>query len=150
MSCQEFQKDLSALLDCERTAVDKERLEEHLKSCKECAFLWRRMNEAQEHVRRISSGLVDEKALTQRVKSRIASRAEAYAPRRGLEAWGRVPVFALIVLIALGMGNYAGRSLMEVLFPVNEEPVAEALLLENGGSFGEIFIDLTSATPEER
>ncbi len=150
MSCQKYQKELSALIDGERRGKDKERLEAHLKSCEECARMWRQMSFATDSVRRAAAHIVDEKVLTNRIKARIASTA---APGRGessLVAWKRSPVFALLVLIALGMGNVAGRSLVDVLLPTVDDPIIEAQILENGSSFGDVFMDLTGPTSGER
>jgi anti-sigma factor RsiW len=150
MSCQKYQKDLSALLDRELRGRDKERLEAHLTSCEECARMWRQMSLANERVRNVGAYAVDERALTNRIKARLASRAGARRGEQSLVAWRQVPVFALLVLIALGMGNFAGRSLVDVLFPTADEPITEAQLLENGSSFGDVFMDLTSASSGER
>lgn len=150
MNCQNVQKKLSALLDGEETGLEKERLEEHLKSCEECSQAWRQMRIVTQRVTHMKGYPVDEKELTDKIKRRIATRSGNNVHELGLGLWARVPVFALLLLIALGMGNYAGRSLIEVFLPPTEDPLTETLLLENGSSFGDVFLELTSTTSGER
>lgn len=151
MSCQKYQKELSALLDGELRGSDKERLEAHLKSCEQCARMRRRMSIATDRVKHAGAYAVDEKALTTRIKARIASHAASpSAGERSVVVWRRVPVFALLALIAIGMGNFAGRSLVDVLFPTADDPLVEAQILENGSSFGDVFMDLTAGSSGQR
>lgn len=150
MSCQKYQKDLSELLDGQLTGMEKRRLEEHLKSCQECAQMLHQLTVVTERVKDLRAYMVDEKRLAAKIKAHIASRALARTEERPLGVWRRVPVFALLVLIAIGMGNFAGRSIVEVLLPTGQEFVTEASLIENGASLGDVFIDLTGTGSGDR
>ncbi len=150
MSCKRYHKKLSALLDGQLNGLEKDRLEEHLKSCVECAETLRQYAITTERVKQMGLHMLDERALATRIKDRIAARHGASRDERGLSAWRRVPVFALLILIAVGVGNVAGRSIVEAFFPVSEESFGEALLVQNGASLTDAFMDLISMSSDER
>jgi hypothetical protein len=62
------------------------------------------------------------------------------APRPS--AWRPVPLFALIVLLAIGVGNLAGRSMTEILVGDQSEAKLEYLLTDAGQSFSDIVLDI--------
>jgi len=80
--------------------------------------------------------------LAARVKVRLA---EQNAPRREKRfplAWAQVPLFAMIVLLAIGAGNLAGRSMTEILLGEQSEAKLEYLLTDAGQSFSDIVLDM--------
>ncbi len=150
MNCSQFQKDLSALLDGELDGRKKEALQGHLLECPECSMAFSRMRSITDEIRYLSLQTMAGEFLADKVKHRIAEKASRGTMGQGLRVWGRVPLFAALVLIALGMGNFAGRSVSEVLFPETHESLNETMLLDNGESFGDIFLDLTQSDSSER
>jgi hypothetical protein len=53
-----------------------------------------------------------------------------------------VPLLALIVLLAIGVGNLAGRSMTEILVGDQSEAKLEYLLTDAGQSFSDIVLDI--------
>jgi hypothetical protein len=80
--------------------------------------------------------------LASRVKARFAD--ESGPPRERLipSAWRPVPLLALIVLLAIGVGNLAGRSMTEILVGDQSEAKLEYLLTDAGQSFSDIVLDI--------
>jgi len=150
MNCSQFQRDLSALLDGELPGCNKETLEFHLRECPACSRDWERMRSVTEQVRHLGFRSMPDDALAEKVKQRIAEKASPGTMVQGLRVWGRVPLFAALVLIALGMGEFAGRSVIEAVFPTTHGSYYEGALLENGTSFGDIFLELTQSDHPER
>jgi anti-sigma factor RsiW len=150
MNCSQFQQDLSALLDGELDGPKKEALEGHLLGCPECSMALAQMRTVMDQVRYLSWQTMAGEFLANKVKQRIAEKTSRGTMGQGLRVWGRVPVFAALILIALGMGNFAGRSVSEVLFPATPESLNETMLLDNGESFGDIFLELTQSDRSER
>lgn len=149
MNCSQFQRDLSALLDGEQPGCNKEILEAHLRECPACSREWERMRSVTEQVRHLGLHAMPDGSLAETVKQRIAEKASPTISQ-GLRVWSRVPLFAALVLIALGMGDLAGRSVIEAVFPAAQEPYHEGVFLENGESFGDIFLELTQGGRPER
>jgi anti-sigma factor RsiW len=150
MNCSRFQQDLSALLDGELDGPRKEALKGHLLECPECSLALSQMRTVTDQVRYLSRQTMAGELLADKVKQRIDERTARRTMAQGLRVWGRVPLFAALVLIALGMGNFAGRSVSQVLFPTTHESLNETMLLENGESFGDIFLELTQSNHSER
>jgi len=80
--------------------------------------------------------------LASRVKARFAQESGQPTGRLFPSAWRQVPLFALIVLLAIGVGNLAGRSMTEILVGDQSEAKLEYLLTDAGQSFSDIVLDI--------
>ena len=76
------------------------------------------------------------------MKARLAEQNAPRRERRFPLAWVQVPVFAMIVLLAIGLGNLAGRSMTEILVGDQSEVKLEYLFTDAGQSFSDIVLDI--------
>ena len=53
-----------------------------------------------------------------------------------------MPLFAIILLLAIGLGNLAGRSMTEILAGDQSEAKLDYLLADAGQSFSDIVLDI--------
>ena len=143
MSCLTYQKMISQLIDGELSAPSSEQLQIHLEGCSECRDLYKRMLSVNSYVKAVELSLPSS-ALAERVKERIAVVRTRREDTRRLPAWGRVPALALIVLVALGLGNLAGRSLGEILTSGRPEKGIELLVTDNGQAFSDVILDISA------
>lgn len=139
MSCFTYQKMISRLIDGELSAPSSEQLRQHLEGCSECQDLYKRMLSLNDYLKAVESSLPSS-ALAERVKERIASVRTGREETRRLPAWGSVPAIALVVLVALGLGNLAGRSLSEILTAGRLERGIELLVTDNGQAFSDVIL----------
>ncbi len=141
MDCDDYQKHVSMLIDGELEEHSSRALERHLAACARCRNAYDRMaglNRALNNVALYKPPSL----LTSRVKARFA---EKNARRRGMPfpfAWNQAPLFAMIVLLAIGLGNLAGRSITEILVGDQSETKLEYLLTDAGQSFSDIVLDI--------
>lgn len=139
MSCFTYQKMISQLIDGELSAPSSEQLRIHLEGCSECQDLYMRMLSLNDYVKAVESSLPSS-ALAERVKERIASVRTGREETWRLPAWSSVPAIALVVLVALGLGNLAGRSLGEILTAGRPERGIELLVTDNGQAFSDVIL----------
>jgi predicted anti-sigma-YlaC factor YlaD len=141
MDCNDYQKHMSLLIDGELGQHSLQALETHLAGCSGCRNAYGRMEA-------LNSALKDvdlyrpPSMLASRVKARFDE--ESGPPRARLipSAWRPVPLLALIVLLAIGVGNLAGRSMTEILVGDQSEAKLEYLLTDAGQSFSDIVLDI--------
>jgi predicted anti-sigma-YlaC factor YlaD len=144
MDCLDFQKQVSLLIDGVLSGTDKKTLDRHLENCPECSNVYQLMATLNEQVRSLKAPAT-KTALAQKIKTRIASRKNLRSSDPGfLPHWARAPLFATIILLALGLGNFAGRSLFEVFIMYQPENVVDLLVQENRQSFGEVVMNIGS------
>ena len=114
MNCSEFHKQISLLLDGELKGSSKESLRLHLEECLDCRKIHEQMVALTDNVKAIR-GPLEAFSMARRVKERVASERDRREEKKFLPAWGRVPLMAMILLLAIGLGNLAGRSVTELL-----------------------------------
>jgi anti-sigma factor (TIGR02949 family) len=141
MDCDDYQKHMSMLIDGELGQHSLQALETHLAACSGCRNAYGRMAA-------LNSALKDvnlyrpPSMLASRVKARFAEESGSPSARLIPSAWRPVPLFALIVLLAIGVGNLAGRSMTEILVGDQSEAKLEYLLTDAGQSFSDIVLDI--------
>jgi predicted anti-sigma-YlaC factor YlaD len=140
MDCNNYLKYMSRLIDGELGQPALRALETHLAACSECRNAYERMAVLNSVLRNVDL-YGPPSSLASRVKARLA---EENAPRGRLlpHAWRQLPLFALIVLLAIGVGNLAGRSMTEILVGDQSEAKLEYLLTDAGQSFSDIVLDI--------
>src|SRR4030042_6804782 len=109
MKCSEFHRQISLLIDGELRGPAAEALQLHLKQCPECRGFHQRMVAIADEVKAIL-GPVPSLSLADRARDRVAVERSRGWAKQFFPAWSQVPLVALVVLLAIGLGNLAGRS----------------------------------------
>ncbi len=142
MDCRQRENQISMLLDGELQPSESEELVRHMATCKSCRMVYDGMlalnldlNASVEHVVMPSN-------LPTRIKERIsAARNEEFD--RGLAIiWRRAPIMAMIALLAIGLGNLAGRSVSNILFSDRQNTIVQAMIPDTGESLGDLLMDV--------
>lgn len=141
MKCGTYQKEISLLVDGLLDEPTLGALTAHLDACPECRRVHEGMLACNEMLRSVSAPVPDE-GLSVRVKERIASYRQSREGGRPMPLWGSVPLAALLVLLALGVGSLAGRSLTGLISPARPEATLEFLVADNGSSFADVMLDM--------
>ncbi len=141
MDCSECEKLISKLIDGELRETSSEGLKSHLSACSVCRNSYERMAELNRSLTAV--GLYKPpSALAARVKARLADAGAQSSRRYFSPAWSQVPLFAMILLLAIGLGNLAGRSMTEILVGDQSETKLDYLLADAGQSFSDIVLDI--------
>jgi predicted anti-sigma-YlaC factor YlaD len=141
MDCNDYQKHMSLLIDGELGQRSLQALETHLAACPGCRNAYERMAALNSVLKGVDL-YRPPSMLASRVKAGFAAES---GPRRAHlipSVWRPVPLFALIVLLAIGLGNLAGRSMTEILVGDQSEVKLEYLLTDAGQSFSDIVLDI--------
>lgn len=141
MKCEEIQKQLSVMVDRESPPESSEKLLAHLQTCHECSAFY---ENAQQMNRIMNSAqmVLPNSALANVVKERIARKREGASPRKLVSFWKSAPVYAMVILLAVGMGNMAGNSLTKAIMNSGEENSLE-LIIPNGTEYlSDIFTEI--------
>jgi anti-sigma factor RsiW len=143
MKCLDFQKQISALIDGELPETFRAGLERHLHECSICSNEYHRMLSSNSQLRSLAAHSIDP-MIADKVKARIAdAKNRDYRP---FPLWGRIPAFATVIILAIGLGNFAGTSLFEILNAGQGENLVELLVQDNAQSFGDLVMEIG---PEE-
>jgi predicted anti-sigma-YlaC factor YlaD len=141
MDCSDYQKHMSMLIDGELGQHSLQALESHLAACSGCRNAYERMTALNRTLKDVDL-YRPPSMLASRVKARFAQESGQPTGRLFPSAWRQVPLFALIVLLAIGVGNLAGRSMTEILVGDQSEAKLEYLLTDAGQSFSDIVLDI--------
>lgn len=139
MSCDSYEIMISRQVDGELEPQSWEMLKRHLDGCVGCSELYERVTALDRRVRVVTHRDVDP-ALSARVKERVAA---IRAGRRGgwlVPAWRQVAIFATLTLVAVGIGNLAGRSLTEVVLDHRPPDRGIELLVPENPSFSDAML----------
>lgn len=138
MECGKYKEQISLMIDGELSVSASEALKAHVVGCPDCRRFHERLNALRVTLSR-TAFVQPRPALAQRVKEGLARRKDHRLARDPV-LWRRVPVMAMIVLLALGLGNLAGRSIsdlfvssqpqspLELMAPDSESSLSDALL----------------------
>jgi anti-sigma factor RsiW len=143
MNCSEFQQQISSLIDGELKGPVRSVLQLHLERCPDCRKIHERMIAVTDNVKAIR-GPLEAFSLAQRVKERVASEKARREDKEFFPAWGKVTVMAMAVLLAVGLGNLAGRSVSEMLNANRSEAMLDYVVPYQSGSLAEIVMDIGS------
>jgi len=141
MDCSDYQKHVSTLIDGELGQHSLQALETHLAACSGCRTAYERMAVLNRALKDVDL-YRPPSMLASRVKARLVEENAPRRERRFPLAWAQVPVFAMIVLLAIGLGNLAGRSMTEILVGDQSEAKLEYLLTDAGQSFSDIVFNI--------
>lgn len=145
MECKKYHRDISALVDGELTPDASAALMKHLSECTECDAAFRAMTELNNQLKAMSPRM--DPALGLRVQRRIANVSGEADRMPLMPVWGRVPLMALVVLLAVGLGNLAGTSISDILAGERHETVLELVAQDSPRSLADVVMDLTPEEP---
>ncbi|MEJ2716054.1 MAG: zf-HC2 domain-containing protein [Deltaproteobacteria bacterium] len=141
MDCRDCQQRISMLVDGELSEVSTQEVTRHIAACPDCRRVYERMSHVND-VMRSFADLAPSSALAERVKARIADERKRGDETAFLPVWGRVSLAAMLILLAVGVGNLAGRSMNEMLTADHSEHVLELIAPSQGQSFSDALITL--------
>lgn len=140
MECGNFKEQISLMIDGELSASSSEALSAHMAGCPDCRTFYERLT-AVDNAVKAAMPAIHGPLLAQRVKEKLAGR-KVRRLQTDFTAWRRVPVMAMIVLVALGLGNLAGRSISELFSNGQSAAVIEAVSSDSGNSFSDVLLEL--------
>jgi anti-sigma factor RsiW len=137
MNCEDFKERLSALLDGELASNDA--LTAHEASCPDCRTFHEQLillNDTLEHLPHPNPS----PDLAARVKDRL-TRGDS---RQRELVWRKLPVFAVVVLLAIGLGNLAGRSISELYMQNPHASALDLIVPDQGNSLSDVLVEFGS------
>jgi predicted anti-sigma-YlaC factor YlaD len=146
MDCRKREKQISMLLDGELEFSASDELLAHIAACKTCRSLHERiiaLNADMEALAQVSTIPSD---LATKVKERISVVKSREYDRHLTLVWRQVPIVVMTVLLAIGVGNLAGRSVSRMLSPERLDSAMEVIMPDAGESLGDL---LMGVVPEE-
>jgi predicted anti-sigma-YlaC factor YlaD len=141
MGCGDYQKIIGRLVDGELHAGGTTTVRDHLAVCGECRAFLERMTLLDRGLKSMPR-LEPRMSLARMVKARVAeerrgSQTSIFVPR-----WIQVPVAVALIMVAVGLGNLAGRSLTQIFEGPPPDASLELLVSSPGMSFGEALTEI--------
>jgi predicted anti-sigma-YlaC factor YlaD len=146
MDCRKREKQISMLLDGELEPSASDELLAHIAACKICRSVHERIIALNTDMKAIALTSAMPRDLATRVKERILTGERREYDRHLTLLWRRVPIVVMTVLLAIGAGNLAGRSVSRMLLPESTDSAMEVLTPDTGESLGDL---LMGVVPEE-
>lgn len=141
MDCRDCQQKISVLVDGELGEDFTEEVTRHMAVCPDCRRVYERMSHVNE-VMRTFADLAPSPSLAERVKARVTDQRRRREENAFLPVWGKVSLMAMIILLAVGLGNLAGRSMNEMMVADRSEEFLEWVAPSEGQSFSDALINL--------
>jgi anti-sigma factor RsiW len=138
MACGKYKEQISSMLDGELNASLSVALSAHMGLCEDCRGFHEHLSSLDDALRNASPDHVP--ALAARVKDRLSRRKNHR--QRDFSMWRRVPAMAMIVLLALGLGNMMGRSISDLFTNGRTVASLEFIAPDSENSFSEVLLDL--------
>jgi anti-sigma factor RsiW len=129
------------LVDGESTGPERVEVEKHIAVCERCKRTYERLTTLDERLRRLP-------ATPPRTDLAAAVKTQVFGEKTGawegtpLALWRNVPALIMILLLAVGLGNMAGRSMVELLQSRGAETVMEIIGPEPDGSLADAVLDI--------
>ncbi len=142
MNCREREKQISMLLDGELKPDASEELVEHLAMCERCRIVRDRVLALNADLKAGVNSVAMPSVLPIRVKERISAARNREFDKGLAIIWRQVPIMAMIVLLAIGLGNLAGRSISNILLPDRHNTIVQAIMPDAGESLGDLLVDV--------
>jgi hypothetical protein len=147
MDCRKCLELIPMLLTERLEESDSSDVRRHISLCSECGKAYDRMAVFLAGLRSMKE-INATPWLAQRIKSEIA--AERYpASRILLSKWVQAPVMALVILLAVGVGNLTGARLSEILVATGSEQTPAFVLDDQASSIDDLImkIDTNESIP---
>lgn len=143
MKCEDFQIQISKLLDDEFHGKSSGELFGHLRSCPECSMFYERTKQIDKDLKAVSLALPDS-ALAKRIQEKIKQKTGRTQKTQSVPVfWRRIPVYALVALLAVGVGNVAGKTLTQALLNQNSETTLDLMIPDGNVYISDIFSDIS-------
>jgi anti-sigma factor RsiW len=146
MDCRKRENQISMLLDGELESAASDELLAHIAACKTCRSLHERMIVLNADMEALAEVLTIPSDLATKVKERISVVKSREYDHRLTLVWRQVPIVVMTVLLAIGVGNLAGRSVSRILLPDRLDSTMEVIMPDAGESLGDL---LMGVVPEE-
>lgn len=114
MDCSKWQEQLSKRLDGEATNSEVSDVMEHIAGCEGCKRTFERMGVLNDSLRSLSAPL-PRTDLARAAKAVLFGKRTSSVNSSSFAVWRKVPVLIVILLLAVGLGNFAGRSMADLL-----------------------------------
>jgi predicted anti-sigma-YlaC factor YlaD len=133
-------------LDGELEPSASDKLLAHIAACKTCRSLHQRMIALNADMEALAQASTIPSDLATKVKERISAVKGREYDRHLTLVWRQVPIVVMTVLLAIGIGNLAGRSVTRILLPERTDSAMEVLVPDTGETLGDLLMDVV---PEE-
>ena len=143
MNCRENRKLVSLLIDGELDEKKAASVRGHMADCQACAEFYTGAASLQSDLE-TSLGVPIPRDLTLRVKASIAREREKASHVFLLPRWVRVPLMAVLVIAAVGLGSLAGQSLSGILHSGDPQIALEVLVPTPDPTFAQALVDIAS------
>jgi anti-sigma factor RsiW len=140
MECGKYKEQISLMIDGELSVSASEALKAHMAACPDCRRFHERLD-ALGIILSSTSSVEPRPALAERIKEGLARRKN-HRLERDPVLWRRVPVMAMIVLLALGLGNLAGRSISDLLTSGQDHTSLELIASDSESSLSDALLEL--------
>jgi anti-sigma factor RsiW len=140
MDCRKLQQDLSRMIDGELDPALSETVTRHFEVCPECRNAHAQMVDLDSSLKAASA--VPRAFLAAKVKQGLAGVRKREEATVLTPAWNRLPLMAMIALLALGLGNLAGRSIEAVMGSYQAENPLEIVMSDPGPSLADTVMEL--------
>jgi len=134
------------LLDGELEPSASDELLAHIAACKTCRSLHERIIALNADMEALAQASTIPSDVATRVKERILAVKSREYHRHLPLVWRQVPIVVMTALLAIGVGNLAGRSVSKILFSERIDSAMEVLMPDTGESLGDLLMDVV---PEE-
>ena len=142
MDCRQREKQISMLLDGELRSDASEELVGHLAICERCRIVRDRVLALNADLKAGVDSVAMPSNLTIKVKERISAARNREFDKGLAIIWRQVPIMAMIALLAIGLGNLAGRSVSNILFSDRHNTIVQAVMPDTGESLGDLLMDV--------
>jgi anti-sigma factor RsiW len=141
MHCSTFQKQISMMLDGALDEATAAALKVHMQGCGNCQAFYNRIVTIDATLNAAAMAS-PRPVLADRIKAHLADQRAQSAEREPFPAWSRVSLAALVLLLAVGLGNLAGQSLHEMFTHQRADVVLDQLLFDQNGWVSDAFMEM--------
>ncbi|MGO8821067.1 MAG: anti-sigma factor family protein [Desulfomonilaceae bacterium] len=134
------QKRISSLMDGSLDGPAVREALDHLTECPDCARAYEKMVSLNNALASVKISLAD-RSLASKVKVRISGESNSAGYAWNFSLLKQVPIWALIAILAVGVGDMAGKTLTETLNTHDTSHNLENLIQDNGESLTDVLID---------
>jgi len=142
MDCRERENQISMLMDGELQPSASEDLARHVATCKSCRIVYDGMLALNVDLKASATDVAMPSNLPTRIKERISAARNREFDKGLAIIWRRAPIMAMIALLAIGLGNLAGRSVSDILLSDRQNTIVQAMIPDSGESLGDLLMDV--------
>ncbi|MFH0959881.1 MAG: zf-HC2 domain-containing protein [Pseudomonadota bacterium] len=136
----DYQKRISFLVDGELDEASARDLLTHLTECPDCMRVYEQIGSLNNTLAKVKISIPDSH-LTGKVKALISGEPKETTLGWNISFLKQVPIWALIAILAIGVGDMAGKTLTEALNNEETPLRLETLLQDHGESLSDIVVN---------